>query len=366
MPRVESGQAAPAAPAGDSVLGLALNTGARLGRAFWLVDAIPSALLVAFLYILGRSGAWSGAPHLGRVGPAVSHTDVTQGVLLGAAALGVGLVCRALHPSMLRVLQGYWGLSGPARALASARVLHHRRRAGQLNEARLQALYILQQIGSDQLAAEVGEPHVPLVVAEQALGEAESMYPEDWSRILPTRLGNTIRRYEDDAGAQYALDAFTVVRHLSLLAPSHHLRFMQDSRLQLDVSVRLCMVALVAFSATFMFLIGDGPWLLAALIPYGIAYLSYRTTLDAAQEYGSALATLIDADRFLLYEHMHIPMPADVDGERAQNKKVMRLLGGSRFDTGDIRYQPLRLRLGQARSATGRVLSHRRRPRWWC
>jgi hypothetical protein len=76
----------------------------------------------------------------------------------------------------------------------------------------------------------------------------------------------------------------------------------------------------------FVFLVADGPWVLVAGIPYALAYVSYRGAVAAAHEYGTALSTLIDLDRFRLYAELHIPLPTDTSAERRANTTLDGLL----------------------------------------
>ena len=48
--------------------------------------------------------------------------------------------------------------------------------------------------------------------------------------MMPTRLGNMLRRYEILAGAPYELDAPTVLPSLALVAPPGHLDYLNDQR----------------------------------------------------------------------------------------------------------------------------------------
>ncbi|MFC6881968.1 MULTISPECIES: hypothetical protein [Actinomadura] len=43
------------------------------------------------------------------------------------------------------------------------------------------------------------------------------------------------------------------------------------------------------------------------MIPYGLAYLSYRGAITTAQEFGKAVATIIDMNRFPLYSRLRPP-----------------------------------------------------------
>jgi hypothetical protein len=60
------------------------------------------------------------------------------------------------------------------------------------------------------------------------------------------RLGNALRSVEDTAGKQYGLDAILTAQHVALVAAERHVKYLHDSRQQMDTSVRLCIVSLLA------------------------------------------------------------------------------------------------------------------------
>ena len=144
---------------------------------------------------------------------------------------------------------------------------------------------------------------------------------------MPTRLGNVLRRYERLAGYQYRLDAVQVIRHVAFVAPEGHIEYLNDQRELLDLSVRMCATSIVAVVVAVSFLWHHGPWLAIALIPYGLAYLSYRGAVVVAHEYGEAICTVIDLDRFALYDFLRLPRPKNTASERSMNAALGKLLG---------------------------------------
>ena len=81
-----------------------------------------------------------------------------------------------------------------------------------------------------------------------------------------------------------------VIRHIALVAPRQHLDYLNDQRQLLDLSVRMCATSIFATFIAIAFLWHHGPWLMIALIPYGVGYLSYRGAVVVAHEYGAASA----------------------------------------------------------------------------
>jgi hypothetical protein len=53
-----------------------------------------------------------------------------------------------------------------------------------------------------------------------------------------------------------------------------------------------------------------------ALVPYSLAYLSYRGAIVAAHEYGAAVCALIDLDRFAFHDALRVPQPKNAMSER--------------------------------------------------
>jgi len=162
-------------------------------------------------------------------------------------------------------------------------------------------------------------------------------YPLEVDDTMPTRLGNVLRRYERQAGVQYGLEATGVIRHVGLVAAPERVAYVSDQRQLLDLSVRMSATSIFATFMAIAFLWHHGLWLLIALIPYGVAYLSYRGAVVVAHQYGSAVSAMIDLDRFALYENLRLPRPVSTADERRLNARLMGLIN---HDTeAVVRYQ---------------------------
>ena len=132
-------------------------------------------------------------------------------------------------------------------------------------------------------------------------------------------------------GSQYGLEALdNVVPLLLLIAPGKHVDYVNDQRSLLDLAVRMTFISIAASATAVLFLWPRGLWVLIAVIPYAVAYVSYRGSIVAAQHYGWALDALINLDRFTLYEKLHLKAPATTQEERIANAKLSQLL----FDYG--------------------------------
>jgi hypothetical protein len=88
----------------------------------------------------------------------------------------------------------------------------------------------------------------------------------------------------------------------------------------------MCATSLLAAIVAVAFLWHHGPWLVIALVPYAVSYLSYRGAVIVAHEYGAAISTLIDLDRFAFYDYLRMRRPGSTAAERSMNDLLGRLL----------------------------------------
>jgi hypothetical protein len=336
--------------ASTSITDVALGAGDRLGRNFSLISYLPSLAFVGYLYMLLAGGAFGGQFTPAQLATSLNSMGLTQGVLLAIAALALGVVLHPFQFALTQLLEGYWGPSRLGVALASWRVSAHVERRARLEADRQGAQKDLLTIATDGQAAwllrnendeveiwkainsRLGFEFAGAVVAPyiryEALAAAASAYPEDGQRIMPTRLGNALRRLEDQSGQQYGLDLIVTAQQLHFGSEPAHKAYVADTKQQLDLTVRVCILAMLATLITGVLLASDGWWVLFAFVPYATAYLAYRGSISAARAYGSALAAVIDTNRFRLYELLHLPLPKDTFDERRQNARLMKLMAG--------------------------------------
>jgi hypothetical protein len=326
-----------------SIADAALSVGGRIGRYFSLTSVLPSLFLVLWVYVLFVGNPWSGSIDFSGVVSAFGSWSISDVAWFLVVTLAAALFTHALQLPITQALEGYWPATGLAGRMQLARVRKYRR----------DYFRQLHRIGRDQddlereteevressypedslddqirnvLWSESGEPFIAYILRMQESFRRKDRFPDSAGRILPTRLGNILRRYEDRAGKKYGLDAITVVPHLLMIAPQRHVDYVNDMRQSLDTSVRLCSVSFVATLAAVVALLPTGWWLLLALFPYMLAYLAYRGSVSSATYYGLALCMLIDLDRFALYESLRLPAPSNLRDERQLNYKLDKLL----------------------------------------
>ena len=310
----------------SSVLGSVAGSGpAKIGRYFTVVSALPSAVFVAWVYLISASGAWTGPVDFSKV---FHGLDVGSAVFLGIASFTLALTLHPLQFTLIQILEGYWGSSKAAQRAAFVRVRYHRHRRQELLVASICAAKALNELPADagpNSPAATDATVARSIFWREALRELSS-YPDDLNQILPTRLGNVLRRYEIQAGRPYGIQAIPALSRLGMVAQAAEVEYVQNQRLQLDLAVHTAALGFAASLVTIFAMWRHGGWLLLALAPYLGAYLAYRGAIIVAHEYGAAFSVLIELNRFALYDRLHLPLPENLDDERQRNATLMNVL----------------------------------------
>lgn len=244
-----------------------------IGRYFSLVSFIPSALLVAYAFVLLSSGSLHRSPDLADVAHTVSHLTLADLAALIFLSVAVGLALHPLQFVLVQVLEGYWGAATAAQHARSARIWWHYRR---LLALRKQWGYGEHLLAGREEAADDPHPQDRIAIVSQR-DEADRLagdQPDEPDQIMPTRLGNVLRYYESAAGAPYGLNAIQLMPYLARVASPEDMEYVNDQRSNLDLAVRLSFVSVIASVLSLILLWRYGLWLLAALLPYAVALLS--------------------------------------------------------------------------------------------
>jgi hypothetical protein len=240
-------------------------------------------------------------------------------------SIGLGIIIHPIQFAVVQFLEGYWGAGPVAVAIRSQRVLHYQKLCQELERKRRSANAMLLKLEKGDVKATAysrARLHTEFL---EAIRVRDIAFPRRLDEIMPTRLGNALRRAEVQAGSQYEMNALQSVPRLLMIAPEKHVSYVNDQRTLLDLAVRMAFLSAVATGTAVLFLWPYGLWALVALFPYGITYVSYRGAVVAARHYGFALSLLIDLDRFRLYDELHLPLPATTQDERDLNKVLKSL-----------------------------------------
>lgn len=329
----------------------AIAAGSHIGRYFTVVGMVPALAAVAWTTFLLSAGAWHGPFEPGQSIHAIPELSLGGISTLVAVSLVVALLINPFQFPMTQILEGYWGGGRLASRIGAWRINAHRadfrdwlQRSQDASDgliaAALGTLPTDRQPPKQQefamsrgiLAGEDGDTLIWLDLIAQHGPRLQQRFPPSAARILPTRLGNTLRAFEDRAGKEYGLDAVAIAPHLSLLGANPRTAYVEDTRQTMDLSIRLLIAAVLCVPVTAVLLSDDGPWVLLAFAPYMFAYLAYRGAISAASAYGHAVTVQVDLDRFALYEALHLPLPNNASQERSQNQRLCSLLRERRAD----------------------------------
>ena len=298
-----------------------------IGRYFSVISVIPSALYIAFVYLLIASGSWRHSPDWGHAFESFEHISIGGIGAIVFLSIGLGLFMHPIQFSVVQFFEGYWGTGKVAQAIRARRIMHYRRMYDDLAAKSTAASSELDRLRKARIDAPFRK--VQLISLDEEAKRAINYLPLRRDHVMPTRLGNMLRRYESLAGSQYHMAALQVVPHIILIAPENQVDYVNDQRSQLDLAVRMTFISIIASATAVLFLWPYGLWVLVALIPYVLAYLSYRGSIVAGFHYGSAFDTLINLNRFALYEQLRLPLPVDTEAERLTNDEMKGLFGYS-------------------------------------
>ena len=322
---------------GSTITDISAGAAQTIGRYFSVISVVPSSLYVTFVYLLIASGSWAHPPDWRQAFSSIEHPGISGIAFIAFVSIGLGIIIHPIQFAIVQFLEGYWGVGRVALSFRAQRILRYQEICETLERRQDSAGKVL----NDWKAAGVKTTARSRVRFNAQYFEAkrvrDTAFPPFFDQIMPTRLGNMLRRAEVQAGSQYGMNALQSVPHLLMIAPEKHVSYVNDQRTLLDLAVRMTFLSAAATITAVLFLWPYGLWTLVALFPYSITYLSYRGGIVAARHYGSAISLLINLNRFRLYEELHLPLPATTEDERDLNKSLNKLFA---YDVDeDVRYK---------------------------
>ncbi len=306
----------------SDVLGTIASGGSRIGRYFSVVSALPSTIFAGYVFLLARTGAFTGPVRWSRV----TELGAVDLLVLGLVSFVLALALHPLQFTIVQLYEGYWGTSRLGLGLALVRTLHHRRRRLLLAGRRWRS----SAAASTAMTAFARPRQVAARIENAESARLLGSYPDRLELTLPTRLGNVLRRYESTVGAPYGMEAMQAIPRLAMVAGERELDYLQNQRFQLDLAVRTSFLGFAATLVTAAAMWRHGWWMLLALIPYAVGYLAYRGAIVLAHEYGTSAAVMMDLSRFALYDKMRLPPPDDNEDELRANPHLMRAFRSER------------------------------------
>ncbi len=281
------------------------RTTSLLSTRFLLVSYLPMYAVAVFVLVL----IWAGGPRrpveFDRAWRTAAQLGVAEVVILTLAITLFAVVTHPFQLALVRFLQGEWPqvLCLPAAVL---RGVQRRRR---------ERLAQLAHWPAD--AVEAVDPR-RLHAAGEAGTRLRQRFPAA-EMLRPTILGNVLAATQAHAGRAYGWDAVVAWPRLYLVLGTPVRLVVDDRRNALDAASRLSVSAAAAGVLAVVLLARSGWWILLALVPFAVMWLSYRAAVVSAVALGEAVHTAFDLHRFDLLTALHFPLPSDQESECASN-----------------------------------------------
>lgn len=281
----------------------------QLGKYFQLVSIVPAGVVVLATYSVVAAGAPMQAPDPATLASTIRDINLAIAAGLASSVLILAMMMHPFQFAWTQALEGYWGPSsvGQEAMLSRARIHLDRRRrlAKAAAKARLESQTAAGAVRNSRTDLELHIAEVHLLrasIRRQEALRALDRYPSKPARTMPTGMGNRLRHYEDLAGERYGIKAVSLIPHLLGAAPDQHAARVDDARVDLDLAVRFTVAWLLTAVLTFSLLVTHGAWLIIPLGAYGLAWVSYRGAVRAADDYGHALIVFVDMNHGLLQD----------------------------------------------------------------
>lgn len=310
------------------------------GRALligWFVPSLVNLLVLGIVVVPRLSGfqELAGSGNVDAARPAVF-------VLVGTAVLGLALA--ALQTPLYRLLEGYLGWPrwlfqrGRRRRLAAKHLLANRLEAASLvlreaagtlpeEESRALERYRAHPVTGRFTASDA--PRGPVWLS--LLSERLSRFPVDDGQVIPTRLGNAIRRFEEYGYDRFRLDSQVLWHELNAAVPEPVRKQAEDARMNVDFFV--CLLyghLLVAVGGCAELAAGNParPWLVACVI-VGLPLLAvvwYRVAVVATDDWAGAVRAMVNLGRLPLTASMGLVLPKAIEDERIMWGRAVRFV----------------------------------------
>lgn len=235
-----------------------------------------------------------------------------------------------LNTSLVRLYEGYpWQHSwlgkrgiarhGRRREWAESRRTHLRKLIQDIKEANR-----VQAAGNDADTASPPDPRIAkLEVWRSRVGQrVTNEYPGP-ELVLPTRLGNVIRSFEEYPRAVYGISTVSVWPRLVGVLSKESLTLLDDTKAAFDFMINASFLS-GALSASILVAgllvparIHWPEWILQVVLTGAAAWLFYRGAVNAAAAWGGQVKSAFDLFRWDLLEKLgYAPAPTDAATER--------------------------------------------------
>jgi hypothetical protein len=159
-------------------------------------------------------------------------------------------------------------------------------------------------------------------------------YPAEDDHVLPTRLGNVIRSFEEYPRRQYGIDSIALWPHLLAVIDPVKAAAIEDEKVAFDFMLNctflLKVLAFLTLAAGIpVYLVVDGErtvpllWLAEVVGLLVLAYLFYLGTINRADGWGSAVRAAFEVNRSAMLERLGYATPSpSIEAERERWRSI--------------------------------------------
>lgn len=224
-----------------------------------------------------------------------------------------------LNVPIIRFYEGYpWKNT----AIGRRRTDHYKAERGALDARWKGMRTLLRAMGA-------ADPRYPIVLAEWrvVVFKLKYQFPQIGSLVLPTRLGNVIRNFEDYPYQQYGIEAVTLWPRLIAKVDKSYAAMIDDAKAPFDFLLNSSLLS--AILAFMLLIVGlyyapplDTPWLwvpwlLEVLGLASLSYVFYSFSIGRAGDWGGLIKSAFDLYRWDLLKQLgYMRMPTTMREER--------------------------------------------------
>lgn len=259
---------------------------------------------------------------------------------LGASVVA-GLTLNALQEPLYRIFEGnlFWPFSitkRRTRRMADKKkafsdrlyVLEHRKNLGRftsIEKERFDAISV-----NPKLIRKVNRDKRRSYTQCNVLRERLRRFPVDDKLIVPTRLGNAIRRLEEYGHDRYLIDSPVLWHELTAAVPEQLRRQINVARSSVDFFVcLLCgnlLTAVLAVLSLSSSTARNVVLLVTAAVMVMLAVLFYHLAVATTDDWGRATRALVDMGRTSLAESVGLKIPGELLKERKMWENYSRFV----------------------------------------
>ena len=315
------------------------SAAASFGRLL-LVGLLPNAILVAYVWLLLALHAFTNrgqdAPlTLMDLGQVNFRTDAGGLLLFVLLVVLLTAVVQPFQVRVVRIVEGYWRRENWLYRFA---VGAHQRRSDRLRQQAISGIDLrdneLLSKPADEQIAEQRRARRLSAAASRAKGKLKSYPPPD-ADVLPTMLGNVLRRGERIAGERYALDTISSWPRLYPYVGDKVATEFDSETDGVDASVNLALVFIVMSVLGFVAFANDRWMLIVPVLLVLLALAAYRAAISSARQLGLTMVVAYDLYRFDLIRGLHLELPVTPEAEAERNRVITRF-----FKSSDDRLAP--------------------------